>query len=405
MDRPDLAFDFSNLDDDDNDDDRSTLWEQYTKLCYSQVPPISALSSMKPILIGDESNALFPYMQVGKSAPILLNMLSRIKIITSLDLSHNTLEANCTQPLIDFVNVSSLLSSFDISNNPNIGPTAMIRLLTGIQEAPSLESLNISNTGCSSSVASKIAQVITGCSNLMRLDISSCNLSQGGIDIASAMTEGTKLKWLNLSNNKLYAGGRRFAQALGQSITNAGTLTRLTLSRNAINDESGAVLLRALADSPSLKHIDLSQNQLNEASGKSLAALIGKTSSLKTVNLSHNPILNVTINKIRGQTQAETGDEGENKKDKKPKGYVPSLYLVINSLIKNSSMKKLILHGLVVDRDEWDQKVSAMKASNQTVEICDNPPTAETLNFVNMVKKAQLAEENKGDEENQEETE
>ncbi|OHS98528.1 hypothetical protein TRFO_08789 [Tritrichomonas foetus] len=368
-----VAFDFNNPDDDDKDDS-GTLWEYYTKLCYSQTPPIPALSLMRPILSGEEQDAIFPHQHISTHLSIVLKLLTKMKVINNLDLSDNSLRPDCAQPLIDFVREDDQLSSLNISDNPLIGPKAMITLLEGIKDSTSLESLTISNTGCTKHVGSSIAHVIDGCHILIKLDISSCDLKQSALEIAQTLPNNPKLKQLNMAKNGLYIGGRRFALQLGANVGKCENLKKLDLSSNAITSEQVTALMKGLANAPKLSYLNLSKNCIDETGGRPIAIFLGKTTSIKYLDLSQNQLLNVTVNKIRGQKKLEEDAKKPGGKDKKkPSVYTPGCYWIINYLAKNAGLPqkpiKIRMIGIVVDAIEWEGKLDVLRNANPNVEI------------------------------------
>ena len=368
-----LAFDF-NAADDDSKDDSGNLWEYYKKVCYSQNPPIPALSLMKPILNGEETEAIFPHQQISTHLPIVLQLLTKMKVISILDLTDNSLRPECAKPLIEFVRDDEQLSSLNLANNPMIGPKAMIDLLEGIKESQSLESLTISNTGCTKHVGSSIAHVVDGCKLLIKLDISACDLKQSALEIAQTLPSSPKLKQLNMAKNGLYIGGRRFALQLGANVGKCENLKRLDLSSNAITSEQVAALMRGLANAPKLNYLDLSKNCIDETGGRPIAIFLGKTSTLKFLDISQNQLLNVTINKIRGQQKLEEEQKKPGGRDKKKSSvYTPGCYWIINYLVKNAGLPqkpiKIRMIGLVVEEYEWQQKLEVLKNANPNVEV------------------------------------
>jgi hypothetical protein len=170
------------------------------------------------------------------------------------------------------------------------------------------------------------------------------------------------LKRLNLSLNELYYGQRRLALQLGQNAARCVTLTRLDLSQNAITSDMVVALLRGLADSPSLHRLDLSRNNVDEAAGRALSSFVQRSASIRQMDISHNPILNVTRNKEIGQKKLEEEDQkpGGNKKDKKPKAYVPACYSLMTALSKSINMKEVTMLGLVANWTEWAQRMEVV---------------------------------------------
>ena len=189
-----LVYDFAAAEAEAEED--LTAWEQYQKTCYSQNPPVPALSLMKPILAGDEIAAVFPHQHIGIHLPIILDNLTKTKVVSELNLKDNSLAASCVESLIEFVKENESLSVLNISDNPLIGPQAMTEFLEGIQECQNLEQLNINHTGCNKNVGPAVAHVIAGCTSLLKLWIGQCGLRQSGVEIVQALAEHPKLKKL-----------------------------------------------------------------------------------------------------------------------------------------------------------------------------------------------------------------
>jgi hypothetical protein len=139
-------------------------------------------------------------------------------------------------------------------------------------------------------------------------------------------------------------------------------------------------LLRGLADSPSLHRLDLSRNNIDEAAGRVLSSPVQRFASIRQLDISHNPILNVTRNKEIGQKKLADEDQkpGGNKKDKKPKAYVPACYSLMTALAKSINMKEITMIGLVTDWTEWAQR---MELVGDKVRVVFQGADAEVFNF------------------------
>jgi Ran GTPase-activating protein (RanGAP) involved in mRNA processing and transport len=372
-----MAYDFSQLDDEDDDFDHGGLWESYQNMCFTQHPPIPALSLMRPILNGEETNgANFAHQEIGSHLPVILRALTRVKI-NDLILTDNSLDSGCIVPLIDFLNNSDTLSTLNLNDNPAIRARGIVDLLTGIKDIRSLESLSIANTGCGPMIGPALADFMTSCESLSKLDISNCGLKHAGADVAAAVPACLKLEILDLSHNELCTGGRRFAQLLGASVAKSMSMRRLFLARNAIGDDMAPALINALREAPLLKFLDLSHNEIGDPSGRAIANLISAAPKLKVIDISFNPILNVAYNQRVGQAALEA-DEG-NKKDKKPKAFVPAFYGVLGAAAKARKLT-LKLIGLVVAPEEWAKKMEPF-AGRTDVQIVSAAPITETFNF------------------------
>jgi Ran GTPase-activating protein (RanGAP) involved in mRNA processing and transport len=256
---------------------------------------------MKPILQGDQNSALFAHQHVATHLPIILDLLARSKVVSEVDISDNSLSSEVIKYLVTFVNESDQLSLLHLDDNPLIGATGMRQLIDGIKDCRSLESLSIANTGCNPTVGKALGQLVIGCGQLLRLNLSNCRLRQSAIDIAQALPQTATLKRLNLSKNELYYGQRRLAVQIGSNVAKCATLSRLDLSQNALTTEMAIALLRGLGDAPALHRLDISKNEIGEPAGRAIANFIAKSQSLRKLDISQNALLNVTVNKLMGQ--------------------------------------------------------------------------------------------------------
>jgi Ran GTPase-activating protein (RanGAP) involved in mRNA processing and transport len=177
--------------------------------------------------------------------------------VSELDLSDNSLTGAVVQLLIDFVMESDQLSLLHLDDNPMIGDVAIRTLLEGIKDCRSLESLSISNTGCSQTVGRVIAQVLGGCIGLLKLNISHCCLRQAAIEVAAALPNSSTVRRVNLSINELFYGQRKLALTLGANAARCLTLSRLDLSQNALPSEMAIALFRGLGDAPTIHRLEI----------------------------------------------------------------------------------------------------------------------------------------------------
>lgn len=375
-----LVYDFAGAEAEADED--LTLWEQYQKTCYSQNPPIPALSLMKPILSGDEIAAIFPHQHIGIHLPIILDMLLKTKVVNELNLRDNSLGPNCVNSLIEFVRDGESLSVLNISDNPLIGPKAMTELLDGIQECQNLEQLNINHTGCNKNVGPSIARMLAGCNSLLKLWIGQCGLRQSGIEIVQALGAHPKIKKLVMHRNELYMGGRRFAVMLGSNAAKCSTLHKINLASNAITTEMTIAMLRGLVQAPELRKLNLSRNNIGEPAGRAIGIFVSKAPALRKLYLDQNPLLNVTINKIEGQRKLEEDAKKPGASRKKaPKVYTPGCYTILTGISKSQTMRTCRMIGLVVDPDEWEARMAVVRTAKPDVEIIYRAPSEEGFHF------------------------
>jgi Ran GTPase-activating protein (RanGAP) involved in mRNA processing and transport len=170
--------------------------------------------------------------------------------VNELDLSHNCLSATSVRALISFVSESDQLSLLHLDDNP-IGAAGVRDLIEGIKESRSLEDFSIANTGCGPMVGHSIAQLLIGCTSLLKLNLSQCRLRQSVVEVAQSLPASTTLRRLNVSRNDLYYGRRRLGLQFGINASKCSALSRIDLSQNALTTEMATALLKGLA----IRHI------------------------------------------------------------------------------------------------------------------------------------------------------
>jgi len=361
-------FDFLPLDEEVVDEETGVdLWEFYQKLCYSQEPPVPSLSLLRKICDGTEYALSLRHFKIGNHLSIVLKVLQRIKTTSELDLCDNSLDYSCVAPLLDFIHNSDSLSNLNISFNPGLGTKSIITILQEFGVNRSLETLDISNTGCFG-IGKAVSQLISSCYLLQDLNISGCGLKQTAIDLAQSIPNGQKLSKLNLSQNQLHIPGKRFATLLGQNISKSQTLQVINLSHNMITSEMAQVFFRTIADSM-IKTIDLSDNSIGDDAGRAIALYISKSQRIRHLNISENPILNVSINQVHLKALSEESSKQANAKKTAPKAPLPGVYIILNSAAKSQSLRDITMLGIVVDRKEWNDKLAVLSNLNNRVSI------------------------------------
>jgi Ran GTPase-activating protein (RanGAP) involved in mRNA processing and transport len=334
---------------------------------------------MRPILSGEQTAALFAHFMIGPHLPVVLDFLARTKVVSELDLAHNALSSASVPPLVAFVCETDQLSLLRLDGNP-IGPAGVRDLVTGIKDSRSLEEFSIANTGAGQIVGRALAQMLAGCTSLLKLNVSHCALRQSMIDVAQALPQSATLRRLNVARNELFYGRRRLGLQFGINAAKCSALTRIDLSQNALTTDMAMGLLKGLGDATHLHRLDLSRNEINEPAGRAFVAFIGKSVSLRRLDVSHNPILNVTKNKVIGQKklEEELKKPGLGKKDKKNKVYVPACYAMVAALVKSSTVKQVDMQGMVVDPWEWEGKLAVLR---DKVRVVWRAPDAEPFRF------------------------
>ena len=351
-----LIFEFSPLEEENNEEEgHIDLWEYYKKLCYSQSPPICALNQIHNICNGTEYTLSLRHFKLGKQIQIILNVLQKVKTTSELDLRDNALDKTCANSLLDFIRNSDSLSNLNIADNPNLGSKALILILSEIGINRSLETLDISNTGCYG-IGKAVSNLISSSYLLQDLNLSNCGLKNTAIDICPAIPNGQKLNSLNLSNNQLYFGNKKFTQSFSLNVSKSLTLQNINLSKNSLTSELVIQLFKNLSDSQ-VKNINLSQNLIENDACIAINTFILKSNKIKHLNLSENPLLNILLikKKILNNIKIQ-----EKTKEKSSKIAQPGFYLILNSLSKSTSMRDITVYGIVDNLKELEEKLNIL---------------------------------------------
>ena len=240
--------------------------------------------------------------------------LDELKIFTlkAISLCGNLISANVADKIVALLSDSDDLEELDLSYN-NLQESGIGNILKSICIS-NLTSLNISNNNITASLED-IANILIGATKLVELDLSynkigadskdcslnssnnifknlvKCNISGNKIDngttaviLANALSENTKLKELDLSDNNLYA--EKINKIFNK--LNFSTLIRFNFCCNNITDEAADDVATFLSRNKNLKLLDLSHNNLQTSGAiKIFRATLAK---LTTFNISHNSI-------------------------------------------------------------------------------------------------------------------
>ena len=212
------------------------------------------------------------------------HFLSHCTNLQVLELSDTNLQG--TDDHIEVLNGLDIfnLTKFDISGN-SIPTYAADNIAVLLSKNDELEELNLCCNKLKELGVRNILDSIN-ISNLSTLNISNNHITRLKF-ITNILTHATKLVGLDLSYNKLSAEGMR--HFLNQMKSNFANLVKLNVSGNIISDEVAEAFTDALSENTKLKELNLSDNNLHT---KRISKIFNglKISTLIKLNVSHNNI-------------------------------------------------------------------------------------------------------------------
>ncbi|KAM6182302.1 dynein regulatory complex subunit 5 [Erethizon dorsatum] len=119
------------------------------------------------------------------------------------------------------------------------------------------------------------------------LDLSHNLIGDRGARGAAKLLSHSRLRVLNLANNRVRAPG---AQALAHALVHNANLLSLNLRLNCIEDEGGQALAHALLSNTCLTTLHLGGNELSEPTAMLLSQVLTVNTTLTSINLSCNSI-------------------------------------------------------------------------------------------------------------------
>lgn len=151
----------------------------------------------------------------------------------------------------------------------------------GVQLAPALRSLDLSNCGIGSDMLRPLCDALCARpieAGLERLNMSYNHVETAGLDqILRLLGDNSKLRTLELSACRI---GPKGVDTISNRIAKAPAMRRLRVDRNDLGLRGCRALLRLWnGDSPQLDLLDLQENGVTEAGCRELCDLLGKAHS------------------------------------------------------------------------------------------------------------------------------
>ena len=242
-------------------------------------------------------------------------LLSKNRILASLDLSMTELSSENITPLAESLSKNHTLGTLNLSNN-NVRSKGTAILLSNLKSS-SIVDLILSNNHLTDEISPHVSSFITESSTLKKLDLSSNNLTQrfttslsvplskptchlqelnlsrnaiGGRGISSlghGIQSNTSLHRLDVSACKIQQAG--FIEFCDQFINNE-FLVSLTIHHNPIRDDGVTSLAHVIEKHPSLKELDLELCEISDKGCTELFKAASKSPSLVKISVKNNLI-------------------------------------------------------------------------------------------------------------------
>ncbi|KAL2089099.1 hypothetical protein ACEWY4_015998 [Coilia grayii] len=199
-------------------------------------------------------------------------------------------EQSCSS-LASALSSGSSLRQLDLSNN-NLLDSGVTHLSAALRNPRcQLETLELRWCELTEQSCSSLASALSSGSSLRQLDLSNNNLLDSGVTLLSAALRNPlcQLETLQLCNCKLT---EQSCSSLASALSSGSSLRQLHLSVNNLLD-SGVTLLSAALGNPlcQLETLQLCWCKLTEQSCSSLASALSSGSSLRQLHLSNNNLL------------------------------------------------------------------------------------------------------------------
>lgn len=156
-----------------------------------------------------------------------------------------------------------------------------------VKRCDKLERVDFSKTALSKASGEGVAKALCSCvSEIRRLDLPECGLSDDAVASVFCSLSGSHLGWLNLALNH---AGRLSAISASEMLPRCPMLASLNLSSNALGDYGAKQLAKGTSKSNSLEELDV---EANDIWGNGAVQIIDSLSPLtvQILRISDNPI-------------------------------------------------------------------------------------------------------------------
>ncbi|XP_071423647.1 protein NLRC5 isoform X2 [Pithys albifrons albifrons] len=227
------------------------------------------------------------YMKLSSAAiPKLVVGLSKMPSLKRLILNHNSLGNDGCSRLTEALRNMHYLEEINLSHN-KIGDPGLINLAAVLLEMQNLKKIDLSGNCPSPAGGEKLMEALAHCKHIEELLLSRNGFGdRTAATLALCLPHMTNLKILHLQNIIRQAGGLELARAL----VVCGLLEEISLSENALGEQSIHALSKGLPCFEHLRKIDLKFCGITDDASKSLSHGLRQCPSMEEIILSWNTL-------------------------------------------------------------------------------------------------------------------
>jgi len=240
------------------------------------------------------TNIIIANCKIGiRGVTAFSSFFNNFKELTHLNICHNNIGPDGTKILAKALENCLLLSHIDLSWNriEDNGDDSLANVIALLK----IKHLNLCGNSICLQGLYKITEALSNNPVLEFLDFSWNYIEYNGVLSIAKMLALVKLKYLNLSGNRI---DNRGIEKLAIAMLNYPVIEHINLNDNQMGPNGVNSLVKLLNQSSYLKHLELCSNQLNDIGIEKLASALGQCTSLIYLNLSGNIIGNIGANKL-----------------------------------------------------------------------------------------------------------
>ncbi|KOB78481.1 Uncharacterized protein OBRU01_02299 [Operophtera brumata] len=210
------------------------------------------------------------------------------RMVQVLSLMNNFLNDDACYHLGDMLTINCSLRELNLAGC-RIGPEGAKRLFRDLPMNKGLKVINLNRNQLGDDGVEYIAQAVFRGLEVQQTYLSFNNIGANGANaLCEAFQTHNKLIVLDLSWNQLYAPGGTYnlLSELGQN----QVLQEVDLSWNSLTGERIGTAIKNLMKAPNLKYLNLSNNKLFGAAIVKIGSILTRAKQLITLDLSFNPL-------------------------------------------------------------------------------------------------------------------
>ena len=219
---------------------------------------------------------------LGSSAVVILQALTRISGLTVLNLSCNNMSENVVNDLASVIKNNPYIEELFLDHNNLQSPVVVV--LQALKRTSHLKNLNLNGNNMSAKVVNDLADAIKSNTSLEELHLFSNDLQSSAVVILQALKEISTLTKLNLNSNNMSG---KVVNDLADAIKSNTYLEELYLGCNNLQSLA-ADILQALREISTLKILDLGNNNMSGKVVNCLADVIKSNTCLEELYLDYN---------------------------------------------------------------------------------------------------------------------